>query len=106
MSRIFWYNYYIEFYIQSNRETYMSGIKDNHEDIMEIDTRLTTHEAICAERWKTVFNQLEGIERRASDRFDGVDTQVNRIETILISAAATGILAGGGLLLSLLSMIP
>ena len=37
----------------------MSETKDNnHEDIMEIDNRLTTHEAICAERWKTVFNQL------------------------------------------------
>ncbi len=44
----------------------MSEIKDNHEEIMEIDGRLTTHEAICAERWKTVFNQLEGIEKRSS----------------------------------------
>jgi hypothetical protein len=32
----------------------MSEIKDNHEEIMEIDGRLTTHEAICAERWKTI----------------------------------------------------
>ena len=39
----------------------MSGANDkDHDSIMEIDGRLTTHEAICAERWKTVFNQLEG----------------------------------------------
>ena len=84
----------------------MSGINDNHEETMELDKRLSTHEAICAERWKTVFNQLEGIEKRASTRFDGVDSQVTRLETILISTAATGILAGGGVLYSFLTMMP
>ena len=84
----------------------MSGINDNHEENMKLDKRLSTHEAICAERWKTVFNQLEGIEARSSRRFDEVDTQVTRIETILISVAATGLIAGCGLLVSLLSMIP
>ena len=84
----------------------MSGINDNHEETMELDKRLSTHEAICAERWKTVFNQLEGIEKRASTRFDGVDSQVTRLETILISTAATGILAGCGVLYSFLTMLP
>ena len=79
----------------------MSGAKDNdHDSIMEIDGRLTTHEAICAERWKTVFNQLEGIEMRSADRFEGVDNQLSRLETILISAAASGLLAAGGILLT------
>ena len=78
----------------------MSGINDNHEETMKLDNRLTTHEAICAERWKTVFNQLEGIEVRASKRFDGIYSQVTRLETILISVAATGLLAAGGLLMT------
>jgi len=84
----------------------MSGINDNHEENMKLDKRLSTHEAICAERWKTVFHQLEGIEARSSRRFDEVDASVTRIETILISVAATGLLAGLGLLLSLFTMIP
>ena len=83
----------------------MSGIEDNHEDIMEINTRLTTHEAICAERWKTVFNQLEGIEKRSGIRFDNVGDSITRLETILISAAATGLLAGVGLLVTHFSML-
>lgn len=79
----------------------MNGeIKENHDDIMELDGRLTTHEAICAERWKTIFNQIEGMEVRAGKRFDGVDTQITRLETIMISGAATGLIAGFGLLLS------
>ena len=82
----------------------MSGVNDNdHDSIMEIDGRLTTHEAICAERWKTVFNQLEGIEMRSADRFEGVDNQLSRLETILISAAASGLLAAGGILLTHMS---
>tara|TARA_B110000902_G_scaffold244514_1_gene297791 strand:- start:2102 stop:2356 length:255 start_codon:yes stop_codon:yes gene_type:complete len=84
----------------------MSGIQDNHEEIMEVDARLTTHEAICAERWKTVFNQLEGIEKRSGIRFDNVGDSITRLETILISAAATGLLAGVGLLITHLSMMP
>jgi|TARA_R110002073_G_scaffold286945_1_gene451640 hypothetical protein len=84
----------------------MSGIQDNHEEIMEVDARLTTHEAICAERWKTVFNQLEGIEKRSGIRFDNVGDSITRLETILISAAATGLLAGAGLLITHLSMMP
>jgi len=84
----------------------MSGIQDNHEEIMEVDARLTTHEAICAERWKTVFNQLEGIEKRSGIRFDNVGDSITRLETILISAAATGLLAGVGVLITHLSMLP
>jgi len=84
----------------------MSGINDNHEETMELDKRLSTHEAICAERWKTVFNQLEGIEKRSGIRFDNVGDSITRLETILISAAATGLLAGVGLLITHLSMMP
>ncbi len=82
----------------------MSGVNNNdHDSIMEIDRRLTTHEAICAERWKTVFNQLEGIEQRSGERFDEVGDSITRLETILISAAASGLLAAGGILLTHLS---
>jgi len=82
----------------------MSGIQDNHEEIMEVDARLTTHEAICAERWKTVFNQLEGIEKRSGIRFDNVGASITRLETILISAAATGLLTAIGLVITHLNM--
>ena len=84
----------------------MSEVKDSNQDsIMEIDGRLTTHEAICAERWKTVFNQLEGIERRSGKRFDDVGDSITRLETILISAAGGGLLAACGLIAAQLGML-
>ena len=84
----------------------MSGVKDkDHDSIMEIDGRLTTHEAICAERWKTVFNQLEGIEKRSSRRFDDVGDSITRLETILISEAGAGLIAACGLIAAHLGML-
>jgi hypothetical protein len=83
----------------------MSGAEKDNNSIMEIDGRLTTHEAICAERWKTVFNQLEGIEKRSGKRFDDVGESITRLETILISAAAAGLLAACGLIATHLGMI-
>ena len=84
----------------------MSGAEKDNNSIMEIDGRLTTHEAICAERWKTVFNQLEGIEKRSGKRFDDVGESITRLETILISAAAAGLLAACGLIATHLGMMP
>ena len=43
-------------------------------DTEELAAELEKHEAICAERWKTVFNQLQGIEERSGKRFDGVES--------------------------------
>jgi hypothetical protein len=84
----------------------MSEANDkDHDSIMEIDGRLTTHEAICAERWKTVFNQLEGIEKRSGKRFDFLHDSITRLETILISAAGAGLLAAGGLIMAHLGLL-
>ena len=59
-------------------------------DAKTVANDLAKHEAVCAERWKTAFN-----------RFDDLDDSVKRIETILISAAGTIIVAGCGLIATL-----
>ena len=59
-------------------------------DAEQVASDLAKHEAVCAERWKTAFN-----------RFDDLDENVKRIETILISAAGTIIVAGCGLIVTL-----
>ena len=73
-------------------------------DTEELAAELEKHEAICAERWKTVFNQLQGIEERSGKRFDGVESSITRIETILISVAGTIIVAGAGVIYTMFSM--
>ena len=51
----------------------------------EVALELAKHEAVCAERWKTAFN-----------RFDNLDRQVGRIETVMISCAGCLIVGGAG----------
>ncbi len=70
----------------------------------EVASKLSKHEAICAERWKTVFNQLQSIEERSAKRFDGVDESITRIETILIGAAGAAIVTMGGIILAMLNL--
>ena len=70
-------------------------------DTKELAAELEKHEAICAERWKTVFNQLEGIEERSGKRFDGVESSITRIETILISVAGTLIVGGVSMIITM-----
>ena len=56
----------------------------------EVALELAKHETVCAERWKTAFN-----------RFDKIDQQINRVETIMISAAGALIVGGAGLVITM-----
>ena len=62
-------------------------------DANEVAAELAKHEAVCAERWKTCFN-----------KFDGMEAQVTRIETILITVSGTLIAAGGSIIWTMVSM--
>lgn len=70
----------------------------------ELAADLAKHEAVCAERWKTVFNQLSAIEERSAKRFDNVESSTSRIESILIGAAGTLIVGGAGVIYTMLQM--
>ena len=67
-------------------------------DVNEVATELAKHEAVCAERWKTIFNKITDMEKGADRRFTNMDNQVSRIETILISVSGTLIVAGAGII--------
>ena len=51
---------------------------------------MSSHEAMCEERWKTCFN-----------RFDDMDSSVGRIETILISCAGAIIVGAATLIFTM-----
>lgn len=64
-----------------------SDIQKNATGIIDLDKRLSSHETMCEERWKTCFN-----------RFDDMDKSIGRIETILIGASGS-LIAGGAILI-------
>ena len=59
-------------------------------DVETVAADLAKHEAVCAERWKTAFN-----------RFDDMDRNIQRIESIIIAAAGTIIVGGAGLIITM-----
>ena len=59
-------------------------------DVETVAADLAKHEAVCAERWKSAFN-----------RFDDIDNNVKRIESIIIAAAGTIIVGGAGLIITM-----
>ena len=65
-------------------------IQKNTADIAALDTRMSSHEAMCEERWKTCFN-----------RFDDMDSSIGRIETILISCAGAIIIGAATLIFTM-----
>ena len=57
------------------------------DSVEAVAAELAKHEAICAERWKTIFNKIEDIESESDNRFNRIDEKTTRIESILIGCA-------------------
>jgi len=73
-------------------------------DVNDVAAELAQHEAVCAERWKTIFTRIEKIDADSGVRFDRQDRSITRLEAILIGASGTGLAAAGGIIWQLLSM--
>ena len=67
-----------------------TDVQKNTADIADLDKRMSSHEVMCEERWKTCFN-----------RFDDMDSSISRIESILIGASGSLIVGGAILILAM-----
>jgi len=65
----------------------------NSENIVQLDLRMSTHEVMCDERWKTCFSRL-----------DDLDNNISRLETIAIGACGTIIVGSVGVIISIIMM--
>ena len=73
-------------------------------EIEQVAANLEKHEAICAERWKTIFNKIETMEKGARDRFNGIEEQVSRVENILLGSAGFLIVTLAGVVISMITI--
>ena len=65
----------------------------NSENIIQLDLRMSTHEVMCDERWKTCFSRL-----------DDLDNNISRLETIAIGACGTIIVGSVGVIITIMLM--
>ena len=64
------------------------------DEVHDLDTRLTTHEAVCEQRYK-------GIEAANT----AIKVSIGRIERILLAVTGTLILGMGGIIWTLLQLL-
>ena len=74
------------------------------DSVEQVASELAKHEAICAERWKTIFNKIEDIENDSATRFNRIDSQTGRIETILIGFTGFLLVTLSGIVVTMITM--
>ena len=65
-------------------------VQKNTADIAILDKRMSSHEAMCEERWKTIFARIEGVEAR-----------LDKMHHLILGGGATTILFLLGILSTL-----
>jgi len=74
------------------------------DSVEAVAAELAKHEAICAERWKTIFNKIDDIETESDNRFNRIDEKTTRIESILIGCAGFLLVTLSGVVVTMITM--
>ena len=74
------------------------------DSVEAVAAELAKHEAICAERWKTIFNKIEDIESESDNRFNRIDEKTTRIDSILIGCAGFLLVTLSGVVATMITM--
>ena len=74
------------------------------DSVEAVAAELAKHEAICAERWKTIFNKIDDIETESDNRFNRIDEKTTRIESILIGCAGFLLVTLSGVVATMMTM--
>jgi len=74
------------------------------DSVEAVAAELAKHEAICAERWKTIFNKIDDIETESDNRFNRIDEKTTRIESILIGCAGFLLVSLSGVVATMITM--
>ncbi len=73
-------------------------------DVNQVANALDKHEAVCAERWKTIFNKIADIEEESDTRFNRIDDKTTRIESILIGFTGFMLVTLSGVVVTMITM--
>ena len=74
------------------------------DSVETVAAALEKHEAICAERWKTIFNKIADIEEASDTRFNRIDEKTTRIESILLGCAGFLLVTLSGVVVTMITM--
>jgi len=61
-------------------------------DHSELRRAFEKHEAVCAERWKTIFNKIEEFDERSTSRFEEHKKEFCTFRRIAIGGLGTAVI--------------
>lgn len=71
-----------------------------NKELQELVTDFRTHEAVCEERWKTIFNEVRDAASDSKDRNQDMKESLNKLHRLVWSVGGALILFLSGIVVS------
>lgn len=71
-----------------------------NKELQELVTDFRTHEAVCEERWKTIFNEVRDAASDSKDRNQELTESLNKLHRLVWSVGGALILFLAGIVVS------
>ena len=71
-----------------------------NKELQELVTDFRTHEAVCEERWKTIFNEVRDAASDSKDRNHDMKESLNKLHRLVWSVGGALILFLSGIVVS------
>ena len=70
------------------------------QDLNELKTAFLQHEAVCEERWKTIFNEVKEGKEESRERWQDLQTSISSLNKLVLSVGGAAIVFLMGVVVS------
>jgi hypothetical protein len=74
--------------------------KSSSDDLAELKSAFLQHEAVCEERWKSMFHELRDYKDESRDRASEIDSSIKSLHRLLLTVSGALILFLAGVIAS------
>ena len=72
----------------------------DNQDLNDLKTAFLQHEAVCEERWKTIFNEVRDAKEESRDRWDDLQNSIASLNKLVLSVGGAAIVFLMGVVVS------
>lgn len=73
---------------------------DNSQDLNDLKTAFLQHEAVCEERWKTIFNEVKEGKEESRERWQNIQSSIASLTKLVLSVGGAAIVFLMGVVIS------
>ena len=72
----------------------------DNQDLNELKAAFLQHEAVCEERWKTIFNEVKEGKEESRERWQDLQTSISGLNKLVLSVGGAAIVFLLGIVVS------